>query len=572
MREITGLFIGFDLSDAPSLRYLAAGLEYYRDGGRDENNPRLANLSPAQRASVQRIVDNMNNNNPLLTEIIDAFLDTPRGRAPILLGAGRDLRDYAHYAVTTPTTHDYQLAYIAWNTRVAMPYPGGRTAEEVEAIHLASMPVRRRLSQNPRTERSRKRTEPVDEDEADEDYEPETKSKKIKKAQRKTPGNSMASTSRGANTARRSGSSVANPPTSFRDPYLDRVEALHDEVAKYEQGEEDKKAKQVRFSQAESEDADEESDDMTAEPKPTLDRYSRHTPLKKPSYKAIDDGTIDKTPATLGVRDDKKLIIAFDTQKEDPEHPGEYLPEKQRVEFDYRKLHPEFDFANKKHIFQLNHWRRQLIKRNFGYIRKARGPWLEKEKGVMLDLMREQLQRNSYIKWRRLANAYNDRQYESLQEKGEKLVAKGVKKSVTSEDRWTPWRTSGAIKAISNKWPEYHELVSDMKAKRKSDGVEEAEYSDDDKEVPDPDPEVFGHKVQKEGSTSAKKSPGVGQQAPSHQGPSVGHEGDESSELSELSDSHIVEEDDNSGHPDTEDGDAEDGDGDAEMEDLYSAE
>lgn len=147
VREGTGLFAGFDLADAGSLRCLAVGVEYWRNGGRNFNTVHfLKNLTKAQGSTIQMINYRMENS-PLLAEIIDAFLSKPRIGREHLLAAGRDLRDYANYASLEPKMQDYQIALKVWNDKVPMSLPGNRSAEEVEAIHQRSMETQRMQKQ-----------------------------------------------------------------------------------------------------------------------------------------------------------------------------------------------------------------------------------------------------------------------------------------------------------------------------------------------------------------------------------------------------------------------------------------
>lgn len=146
-KEFSGLFAGFDLANEDSLRCLAVGVEYWRDGGREfDSVPHLIDLTKGQRSTVQMVNYRMANN-PLLTAIIDTFLKVPRAEGQGLLAAGRDLRDYTNYAALEPKTQDYQMALKAWQDKVPMPLPGNRTVEEVEAIHQKSMDTQRMQKQ-----------------------------------------------------------------------------------------------------------------------------------------------------------------------------------------------------------------------------------------------------------------------------------------------------------------------------------------------------------------------------------------------------------------------------------------
>jgi hypothetical protein len=133
-----GLFAGFDLENYGSLRKLAIALQYWIRGGRNYRGAALGHLTKLQQGTVEMLGQRMANN-PLLTQIIMQFLQAPRpgGRyqSPVLLAAGRDLRDYAIPASTESRATAYQDATIAWQKRSPLQPPGVHTLDNHAALH-----------------------------------------------------------------------------------------------------------------------------------------------------------------------------------------------------------------------------------------------------------------------------------------------------------------------------------------------------------------------------------------------------------------------------------------------------
>jgi hypothetical protein len=201
-------------------------------------------------------------------------------------------------------------------------------------------------------------------------------------------------------------------------------------------------------------------------------------------------------PAKVGVVDRKKMKISFETEREDPKHPGRVIPGN-RVNYDYLETHTEPDWDSIEDLRVLNTWRRQIFGRNFPPIRKAREVWVQSEKKTVLDLMRRQLDRHSYIKWNRLANDYNKNMEGVVQKAGEKFVSQGNRKTEgIVEDRDAPWRSTSAIMGQSLNWAEYNDLLESARPDADDaldDNSNEVESDDnpdsgDDKEIPDPNP------------------------------------------------------------------------------------
>jgi hypothetical protein len=101
-----GLFGGFDLEDATSLRQLSSALEYWVGGGRDHSDIHIKDLTTHQRSGVEMINQRMDHS-PLLKEIITPFLSVPRLEDHLLVTAGRDLIDFAVPGTYEPRSAAY---------------------------------------------------------------------------------------------------------------------------------------------------------------------------------------------------------------------------------------------------------------------------------------------------------------------------------------------------------------------------------------------------------------------------------------------------------------------------------
>jgi hypothetical protein len=129
--------------------------------------------------------------------------------------------------------------------------------------------------------------------------------------------------------------------------------------------------------------------DSTQKAKP-LHRLA-HAPKRKPGDRAIDDGTIDRSPVKLHLVEPWKLKFHFETERDDPIKPGKVIPGNP-VCFDYLEFHPSVDWASPEHIKRLNQWRSQIFSRSFAPSRKPREMWLLAEK-FLLDQIEEHLKK-----------------------------------------------------------------------------------------------------------------------------------------------------------------------------------
>jgi hypothetical protein len=118
-----GLFGGFDLEDANSLRQLSSALDYWVGGGRDLSNFHLQNLTTHQRSGVEMINQRMEHS-PLLKEIITPFFQTSRLEDPLLITVGRDLIDFAVTDTYEPrSAAAYADVETAWRKRKPLAMP-----------------------------------------------------------------------------------------------------------------------------------------------------------------------------------------------------------------------------------------------------------------------------------------------------------------------------------------------------------------------------------------------------------------------------------------------------------------
>jgi hypothetical protein len=213
------------------------------------------------------------------------------------------------------------------------------------------------------------------------------------------------------------------------------------------------------------------------------------------------------------------LKIRFNTERDDPEREGRVIPG-DPVEYDYLENHAEPDWNNVEEIRTLNTWRRQIFGRNFAPIRKTRELWLQSEKDLILKLMREQLEQRGFMQWNRLSNRYNLQMHLAnvVQGRGQEFIKHGNRNtSVLREDRETPFRSKQAIMGQSIKWPEYGDLVASFQPSA-SDGDENGQdndnspglYSDDEEEIPDPQPgprsDVIGWRAKAKARSALSKT------------------------------------------------------------------
>jgi hypothetical protein len=184
-----------------------------------------------------------------------------------------------------------------------------------------------------------------------------------------------------------------------------------------------------------------------------------HAPKRKPGDRAIDNGTIDRSPAKLHMIEPWKLKFHFETERDDPSTPGEVIPGNP-VYFDYLEFHPPIYWANPDHIKRLNQWRSQIFSRSFAPSRKPREMWLVAEKKFLLDQIEELLKKQGFLKWKRLANSYNRHFMDTTQTAGEKVVFHGIKQApVLIETREAPWRTSKSMISAAGRWTEFDLLL-----------------------------------------------------------------------------------------------------------------
>lgn len=190
---------------------------------------------------------------------------------------------------------------------------------------------------------------------------------------------------------------------------------------------------------------------------------SKNAPICARGYGPVPGTVVDRKSAVLGVVDESKFYISFDTQKEDPPKSGNFVGVRgKRAEYSYLKDHERPDFYNIKDVRDLNDWRRQIIQRKFRGIREeSREPWLVSEKNLTLGQAAEQLRhrRFPWLKWNRLANSYNHSQQGIIQGTTETYLSPGNRKILTlAEERNAPWRTAAAIKKHATEWPETQQL------------------------------------------------------------------------------------------------------------------
>ena len=95
---------------------------------------------------------------------------------------------------------------------------------------------------------------------------------------------------------------------------------------------------------------------------------SKHTPVRPKGAIAIDNGTIDRTPAQFGLEDESKLHLRWPIVVPDKMRSGQYVAGPD-AEYEYEH---EVDWSSKNSVRKLNAWREQNLRRNFGEGRKTR--------------------------------------------------------------------------------------------------------------------------------------------------------------------------------------------------------
>ncbi|KAH9222259.1 hypothetical protein DL95DRAFT_402233 [Leptodontidium sp. 2 PMI_412] len=211
------------------------------------------------------------------------------------------------------------------------------------------------------------------------------------------------------------------------------------------------------------------------------------TPKKVPGSLPVPGQNIDRGFARRGKPDPSKYIIVIKYQKTNKD--GKVVPAR-TVKYSYLNKHNEPSWVSSAALKCLNQWRSQVMKRAFGTMGPPKKMWLKSEQKIILELMRKQFDRKNSIKWKRLANAYNNLLKGKVQSKGEELISiNATKTSKLNVDRVPPWRTSTSIKAMAPKWDQYNEMQAE--ANRKQQIIDETEEipasgSEDDAVEKDP--------------------------------------------------------------------------------------
>lgn len=134
--QATGLFGGFDLEDAKSLRQLSSALDYWVSGGRDLSNIHIKDLTTHQRSRVEMINQRIDHS-PLLNEIITPFLATSKLEDALLITAGRDLIDFVVTDIYEPRSVAYVDAETAWRNRKPLPMPSNISPHHPTVVQAA---------------------------------------------------------------------------------------------------------------------------------------------------------------------------------------------------------------------------------------------------------------------------------------------------------------------------------------------------------------------------------------------------------------------------------------------------
>ena len=245
----------------------------------------------------------------------------------------------------------------------------------------------------------------------------------------------------------------------------------------------------------------------------------KHKPKKQPGDKVIAEG-VDRTMAMVGEVDETMMIITFEVERKDKN--GQVV-RGQHVTYGYLENHVAPDWNSAEDIRGLNHWRRQIYGRNLPSIRKPRELWLQSEKDLVLDIVRDHFETRHYVKWNALANVFNRKMAMAkvVQRAGETFVSSGLRKAdALTEDRVAPWRSKQAIMGqCTSRWPEYRELLHkhQLAANDEDDvdenddvqnNIDESPDSGDEDEIPDPNPlprpEITHQRIKKPTATGAK--------------------------------------------------------------------
>jgi len=247
----------------------------------------------------------------------------------------------------------------------------------------------------------------------------------------------------------------------------------------------------------------------------------KHKPKKNRGDKVIAEG-VDRTMAVVGEADETMMTITFEVERKDKN--GQVV-RGQHVTYGYLQNHVGPDWNSAEDIRALNIWRRQIYSRNLPSIRKPRELWLQSEKDLVLDIMRDDLEKRNYVRWNALANAFNRKMAMAkvVQRAGEAFVSSGLRKAdALTEDRVAPWRSKQAIMGqCTSRWPEYRELLNKYQLAENDedelDGIDDVQNSidkspepdsGDEDEIPDPNPlpqpESTHQRTNKSTATDAK--------------------------------------------------------------------
>ncbi|CZR57654.1 uncharacterized protein PAC_07543 [Phialocephala subalpina] len=512
------MFTGFDLGNANSLQLLAVGIESWRDGIKDLTTVKALKRLTRHQHSVIEMIDQRMRRSPLINEIVQAFLDTPRlGAKYKLLAAGRYLKEYATVEAEEPRMLVYQNALRAWKDRIPTPVPVDHAERTRQVMLEAKYTAQRDLARRgggPGTIGGVAESDAYDTSDGEGGI---VTAKKSRKSRKSTKNSTIDPPKRKTSQRKKKASFIdqqsevhetltqplgpppkealpgmATMPPTWRNPaartfakipssssfaipggedtFTTRQKILDEEISRHEHQVEDAKAAEAP-SREPSDVPEISSDSSSSDSEDSNCGEKKKTEKNAPKRRRGDEAighNVDKEMAVLGEADDSKLVIVFDTRRKSKLNPGNYIPG-ERVVYDWLELGNTYpDWKSVKDIRRLNKWRRQIMKRNFGKVRNDRPPWIQSEKRLVLDLVAEQLLRKPKLKWNRLANRYNEVQRGVVQKAEEKLLAKGKNnEDILVKDRDSPWRTRGSIYAMSRKWSEIAKLVRDVKQNKK---------------------------------------------------------------------------------------------------------
>ncbi|PVH87805.1 hypothetical protein DL98DRAFT_631979 [Cadophora sp. DSE1049] len=194
-----------------------------------------------------------------------------------------------------------------------------------------------------------------------------------------------------------------------------------------------------------------------------------------PGVRAIKDPSLDKSFARHGTPDKSKYKFKIDFEKPNPykSDKWDYYSTKY---YNWLDDHAEPSWDSAASLSKLNQWRAQIFKRYFGVKRKPRDHWVVSEKNLVVKLMKKDLENSAFVRWKRLANNYNQAMNGQIQGTDELLVSRLIGNKE---------RTLGAIKAQTTRWIETMGLEAEALAGETS----EVESSDDEEEMQDPETE-----------------------------------------------------------------------------------